>query len=433
VVLASIPTLACGPRTVYLSPPWPTDRTAAIVVSDANGNVLSGPPILVANGAVTEIQLPERAGLTLYAGTFDATTSVDLARCAVTLDGSGPGPTPDLNYASNSFDSRSVSQIELHQTGAFPFALHYPPSCTAIPMSPCAATVVEAWPHPTPPLARVVAVSDDLAFGTTRTGVQIPIGRYDFSTSTASSSTVTLGAGETIASYGGHIIAVDRGGEFLELDQNLRVLRSFYFHGAVPAMALGTDGSLLVGLDMSCGANAHAIASGSISSTVVHSFGCPNDTVSLAAATRRDWRAWAFADQVAVLSGTVSAAPILQLTSPDYTLLAISPDSVVAGPRTSTWQRLDRATLTWTAMPRPPFANTARSAAFTIRGALLAGGEGGAFAIYASGSWCLLDVPDKHFHFDGISLAPSGHVAFAAGNDSNASGTLLRIHLPAGL
>jgi hypothetical protein len=287
-------------------------------------------------------------------------------------------------------------------------------------------------------MARVVALSDDVVLSAAYPGPN-PLIRLDFGTGMTVSSTINLPAPVSLQYSGGRTIVATRpNGRIVELDDNLKVLRVRAYTSSVTSLAVGSDGSLLLALSpcTSGASGSGEIWSGSLSSTTVHWLACAQTAISLTAAVGESWRAFAVDDFVTVLSGTVSAVPRLQVPSPDFTVLAISPHSVVAGPRTVAWSQLDQGSGTWNTIPRAGFAAPARAAQFTSHGAILASGDAGGFAIYSKGSWCVLDGsngPNPHFHFDGVSIAPSGRVAFIAGNDSGGSGTVARISLPAGL
>jgi hypothetical protein len=285
-------------------------------------------------------------------------------------------------------------------------------------------------------MSRVFALSDDVVLSTAYPGPN-PLVRLDFASGMTVSSTVDLPAPVSLGYSGGHAIVATRpNARILEFDDNLKVLRVRSYTSSITSLAVASDGSFLFA-KTPCPSGVHGsgqLWSGSLSSTVVHPLlGCWQDAISLTAAVGENWRAFAVDDFVTILTGTVSTIPRLQIPSPDYTVLAISPDSVLAGPRTEAWSQLDRNSGTWSNIPRAAFAAPARAAQLTSHGAILASGDGGGFAIYNNGSWCVLDGPNPHFHYDGVSIAPSGRMAFTAGNDSSGSGTVVKIVLPAGL
>jgi hypothetical protein len=382
--------------------------------------------VFSSTNTVSYLRLPRRSGLVIYAATFDATVAADLRACGVTLDGTEQAPEVAGLYASDPFDARTVSEIELHPAPTLPITVRYQRACGA--PSPCARTTVETWPLTATPLGGAVALSDDTALAMTihpRDTVPDHVLRLEWASKTIATSTLALNGGLAFVPFHGHAIVADFLGTAAEVDPELRVIaRRSYI--PLSAFAVGSDDSVLLATYTGC-AGSFSVVRGAWTSTTGDMVTCVPLMVDHLAAERRDWSTYALQSELHVFSGTV-AAPTLISAASDFTMVAIGPSSILGGPRLMDWSSLTRGATSWTNVPRP-FGAEGRSALLTKKGAIIAGGDGGSLAIYDSGrSWCQIPLSTRMAVYR-LALSPSGHTAFAA-LTSGTDGALLRLSLP---
>jgi hypothetical protein len=413
------------------------DRTAVLVLTDALGVVQPNFPTIVSSStAVTYLELPRsRSELTLYVATFSASVAATFATCGITIDGTeSPPPTAEL-YTSNPFDPSSASGIELHQVSSLPVIVRYQRACGAPTV--CAQTGVEVWPLAAAPLGAVVPFSDDLALAMTNhadgSGAADRVLRLDWATKTTTTAGVSLFQGVALLPFRGHAVAVDLLGHAFELDPNLGLVTTRSYNLVITAFGIGSDGSTLLATNGCTGpGGVYSVRAGTWSSTASQSLTCVGQKIDHIAVDRHDWGAYAIQDIVQVFAGTATV-PRLTADSADFTALGISPSAVVAGPRTLTWSLLTRDMPVWQPIPRPSFPEIGRSAVFTPKGSIIAGGDGGALGLYTNGVWCSIPlsmpVDVAHMALYGLAIAPSGRTAFAA-MYSTTDGALLRLSLP---
>jgi hypothetical protein len=412
-----------------VSPPWPADRTAILIVTDSLNAVQPGSPIVIsATSAVTFLELPKSSSeLTLYAATFNATVAATFASCGITLDGTEPAPGIAARYASEPFDAQSVSTIEMRPVTSLPVTVRYQSQCTA--PSPCEMTTADLWPLSGYPLSDVLAVSDDLALADTHYAFPTldVLLRLGWAAQTVATATFTLSGAVALLPFYEHAIAAASSGDAFEIDPELRLVTRRSFGFSISAFSVGPEGSMLVEQALGCGATARLLQ-GTWNSTAVRTIVCAVHQVDQIAADRSDWSAYAADLKVHVLSGTTAVQELNYPLGDVISTLAITPSMIVAGPRQLDWSLLTRSTLTWTPIGRPDFTAFPRTSVLTPRGSILAGGDGGALAIRSNGSWCTVPL-STHLSVHKLSLAPSGRIAFAA-MFGDTDGALLRISLP---